>query len=162
VKEMLEEPSASPTEPMPWYRGYGTNHKTVSVGDKWIFEGQVQREARSGDTALIITEIPIFTSIDEYKEKVLGKLLEEKKIEGFEVDHIDENTPRFRVKLSKNDADDESLVKLLKLRRSESKKNMNLLDSKEHYQLLLCPGHYTSLAFREARSARKEEDCVAG
>lgn len=108
---------------VPWYGGtYKTNHKTREETTQWIVEGQID----SGPSnTLEITELPIGVSIDDYKDKILAKMIEKKIIKRFKVDHVSENEPKFTIYGYSGDGD---LYEVFSLRNSITKNCMNLLD----------------------------------
>jgi DNA topoisomerase-2 len=66
----------------PWYRGYTGDVQEIESG-KWIFSGKVQR---TGDNILEITELPVHTWIEKYKE-YLEKLIETDVIKDYKEYH---------------------------------------------------------------------------
>lgn len=109
---------------VPWYRGYTTNHLTVDEGSNYVFTGAF--EERDGGTTLVITELPIGGhSMESYKDDVLAKLVESNVVKRFEIDHLSENEPRFKVFLNSKCGD---VIETFKLRAKMTKTCMNLLD----------------------------------
>lgn len=109
---------------VPWYAGtYKTNHKTRETDTNWIFEGQIDKGPKPN--TLVISELPIAVSIDDYKDKVLSKMVEAGTIKRFVVDHVSENEPKFIIYGHNGDGD---LYEIFKLRNVITKNCMNLLD----------------------------------
>lgn len=113
------------SDPLPWYRGYGANERTWTDGKKWYWEGEY--EAR-GENEVVVHEIPIFTSMEAYMV-VLAKMRDAGAIAGFEVDHVDENTPRYVIRLTAPlPSSRREALEFLNLIKAEPCTNMNLLD----------------------------------
>jgi DNA topoisomerase-2 len=119
----------TPIQLLPWYGDtYSTNDKTVNVDGQWIFEGTIKK-GTIADT-LVISELPIGVAIDDYKDNVLVKMVENGIITRFVVDHISENKPRFVIYGYSNA--DVDLIERFKLRNTMTQKCMNLLDLNGH------------------------------
>jgi DNA topoisomerase-2 len=111
-------------DPLPWYRGYRTNHLTEDQGARWVFRGAWK--AGPGPNQVTITEIPMGFSVDGYKTTVLGALQDKGVVENVVTNHHDENTPEFVVKFAGAVPGDPA--ETLRLSRSVTKKCMNFLD----------------------------------
>jgi DNA topoisomerase-2 len=114
---------------VPWYSGtYKTNHKTREEKNQWVFEGQIDK---GPSNTLIITELPIGVAIDDYKDNVLSKMVENGTISRFVVDHVSENEPKFIV-YGYKDVNSTVLYDTFKLRNTMTQKCINLLDRNGH------------------------------
>ena len=114
---------------VPWYGGtYKTNDKTTVSNDQWVFEGKVDR---GSNNTIVITELPIGISIDDYKDNVLTKMIETGTITRVVVDHVSENEPKFIV-YGYGNTDDGDLIDRFKLQHTMTRKCMNLLDIDGH------------------------------
>lgn len=124
IKSKFEGTNGRPL--IPWYGGsYKTNHKTHEANNQWIFEGQID-EGPVANT-LVISELPIGTAIDDYKDNVLTKMVEAGTISRFIVDHVTTNEPKFVIYGYKGNQDTD-LYERFKLRNTMTQKCMNLLD----------------------------------
>jgi len=113
-------------EPLPFYTGYSTNHLTRSDPSKWIFTGTFERiSARK----IAITELPVGTAIEGYKEKVLDRVEEDGGVKRVIVAHVDENSPRFEIELD-NDLSDEQIITKFRLSSTFTRNCMYFLDSR--------------------------------
>lgn len=109
---------------VPYYNGtYKTNDKTTVDQKSWIFRGQFEVKSK---TVVHVTEIPIGISIDDYKEKVLQKLVEKSIIQKYVVDHVSENEPKFIVTVQDSSVITEEILGLV---QTITKSCMNLLDT---------------------------------
>jgi DNA topoisomerase-2 len=114
---------------LPWYRGFTGNILEREPG-KWVFTGKV---ARTGNV-LSITELPIGTSIEQYK-LFLEKLLENSVIRKYDEYHTG-TLVHFKVEVNERSLDiltagsleseEENLVKNLELSTSKTSTNMML------------------------------------
>jgi DNA topoisomerase-2 len=112
----------------PWYRGY-TGKIVRDSDDNFVIHGIYNVES---DTVLRITEIPIGTAIEDYKE-FLEKLLEAGTLDLKTVENNStENIPDFKLKFNKAESLKKFLetdvYKHLKLTKGISTKNYHLLD----------------------------------
>jgi DNA topoisomerase II len=119
---------------IPWYRGFrGTVKPVVDSKFATIRKYQIEGVIRKlGDEQWEITELPIGTWINSYKQ-FLEKLLDEKKIKGFSEHHQDDRV-RFVVRRSAiefvaTNADHDTLLKAFKLTTSITTSNMMLFDA---------------------------------
>lgn len=117
------------TKLLPWYGGtYRTNHKTREENNQWVFEGQIDQ---GPSNTLVISELPIGIAIDDYKDNVLSKMMENGVITKYVVDHKSENEPRFIIHGYKDKLSPE-LYDVFKLKNTMTQKCMNLLDRDGH------------------------------
>jgi len=128
------EGSTGAIELKPWYRGYTGDIFQTEPG-KWTFTGKVDK---INDTTLEITELPIHTWTQKYKE-FLEKMIETGCIKDYEAYHTN-TTIRYVVrattdqmnKLCSGDGtEQENLLKTLKLVTTKHSTNMMLFDSEE-------------------------------
>lgn len=116
----------------PWFNGFKTNDKTfITKDNKWHIEGDYDFVS---SYKLIITEVPINMSIEQYETSVLKKLQENKVIRDFDKDHVDENSPRFTVNTLRpfKKEDHDEIMKVFKLTSTIPMTCFNLLDENEH------------------------------
>lgn len=117
------------TKFLPWYGGtYKTNHKTREENNQWVFEGQIDQ---GPSNTLVISELPIGIAIDDYKDNVLSKMVENGVITKYVVDHKSENEPRFIIHGYKDKLSPD-LYDVFKLKNTMTQKCMNLLDRGGH------------------------------
>jgi DNA topoisomerase-2 len=112
-------------ELVPWYGDtYRTNHKTRLVGDNWVFEGEIVYNETT--RKITITEIPIGVSIEDYKIKVLDRMIEKDVIRSVSIKHPSPNEVNFVIDGYAGDTLD--LIETFGLRKTMTTKCMNLLD----------------------------------
>jgi len=112
-----------PKQLVPWYGGtYKTNDLTVMTDGQWVFQGIIETIS---ENILVITELPMGLSIDDYKEKVLVNMVTSGKITKFVVDHVSENEPKFVIHGFSGNKD--CLIDEFKLTSTMTTTCMNLL-----------------------------------
>lgn len=122
------------TELLPWYRNYKSNDKTTfdKENKRWALEGRYKIK---NENTIIIDEIPINVSIEQYKNNVLTKLKDKKDIvKDFLVNHVDENNPMFVVytNVDTNTLSHEDILKVFRLTHTISMSCFNLLDEHDN------------------------------
>lgn len=117
----------TPKALVPWYGDtYKTNHKTKVSGTNWVFEGEV--EYNPVTKTVVITEVPIGVSFEDYKTKVLDPMEAKGLFKSTSIKHVTSNDPKFVISGYEGSSDTEDLIETFKLRKTMTMNCMNLLD----------------------------------
>lgn len=122
---------------LPWSRGFKTNHLTADVNGKWNIYGIATVTGKG--SIVTITEIPTNISVNDYEEKILRRLVDDGTVKSFIVDHVNENEPKFVVKMANPIGEKDDVLKMFKLKQSLSQANMNVLDKDNRVQHFSTP-----------------------
>lgn len=118
----------------PWYRGY-TGDVIQTEPGKWTFTGKIEKK---GDTVLEITELPLHTWTEKYKE-FLEKLILSEDIKDYKEYHtnttvkfiINTTADKMQGLCSGDKSETENLIKNMKLSVTKNSTNMMLFDKDE-------------------------------
>lgn len=126
VRCRFHSEAITPKKLIPWYGGtYKTNHKTRVEDGQWVFEGEISYNAAT--KKITITEVPIGISFEDYKIKVLDKMIEKDIISSVSIKHPSSNEAKFVIDGYAGDTS--NLVETFKLSKTMTMKCMNLLDT---------------------------------
>lgn len=126
VRCKFHSEAITPKKLIPWYGGtYKTNHKTRVEDGQWVFEGEISYNTAT--KKITITEVPIGISFEDYKIKVLDKMIEKDIISSVSIKHPSSNEAKFVIDGYAGDTS--NLVETFKLSKTMTMKCMNLLDT---------------------------------
>ena len=127
LKRKIEGGSTIPIHP--WYRGfYGEIKQNGSLSNKYTSHGII---AKTNDTHVLITELPIRKWTEDYRSKVLEKLKENGMIRNITRNNCTNERVHFEIELNPEktkDLDEKGLEKVFQLICPFSTSNMTCFD----------------------------------